>query len=165
MAVSTGRTSWGARTLFDWGGNLGELSLHGEPWRLLSGTFLHASPGHILGNMVLLAITGSYLQRRLGPAPFLAAYLACGVLASLLSAYAHPDVVGIGASGAIAGLLGLMVALYLAGRAQDVSGSWIVQTVGINALYSFAPNVDWTAHLGGFVAGLLIGGAVSRRLA
>ena len=157
MAVQTGRVEWSARTLFDWGGNLGVVSLHSEPWRLVTGTFLHASPGHILGNMVLLAITGGVLQRRLGPVRFLLAYLACGIAASALSAWYHPAIVGIGASGAIAGLLGILIVLYLAGDVREVSGAWITQTVAINAVYSFVPNVDWTAHLGGLLAGFIAG--------
>ena len=157
MAAETGRFAWSARTLFNWGGNLGTLSLRTEPWRLITCTFLHANPGHILGNMVLLAITGSFLERRLGSARFLLGYGACGIAASILSAWYHPMVVGIGASGAIAGLLGILIVLYLAGRAREISGAWLTQTVGVNAIYSFVPNVDWTAHLGGLLAGFVVG--------
>lgn len=157
MAATTGQFSWSARQLLDWGGDLGVLSLHGQYWRLLTGTYLHASPMHLIGNMVLLAITGTYVEAKIGPTRSFAAYTACGLAASLLSAYGHPNIVGVGASGAIAGLLGIMVTLYLIGRHNDISGQWIAQTIGINALYSLVPSVDWVAHLGGFVAGLACG--------
>ena len=159
MVFRTGQVDWGARTLLAWGGDLGELSLHGEPWRLLTGMFLHASPQHVIGNMILLAIAGGFLQAKVGPWRFLAVYLACGLAASLLSAWGHPDIVGVGASGAIAGVVGVIVAFYFGGR-SEVRGAWVAQTVGINALYSLAPSVDWLAHLGGFVAGLACGAAL-----
>ena len=161
MAVTTGQLDWSARQLLAWGGNLGVLSLQqGEWWRLFSAPYLHAGVLHILGNMVLLAITGRAVEGWIGPVRFLLAYTACGAAASALSAAGHPMVVSVGASGAVAGVLAIVVAFYWSGRFPDISGSWIAQTVGINAVYSLAPNVDWLAHLGGFVAGLVIGGAM-----
>ncbi len=164
MTAQTGAMSWNARTLFDWGGNLGLASLHGQPWRIVTATFLHASLSHIFGNMVLLLITGSFLERKLGSVRFVLVYLACGIAGGVLSAWSHPNVVGVGASGAIAGLLGAMIALYATRRAPEVSGAWIAQTFVINALYSFAPNVDWLAHLGGFLAGLGLGALLATRM-
>jgi len=160
MAAATGAFTWDARDLLAWGGDLGALSLHGQPWRLLTGTYLHASPQHIFGNLVLLGITGAYVEPRVGSWTSLAVYTLCGLTGSVMSAWGHPEVVGVGASGAIAGLLGLIVAFHLSGRHPEVSGRWIAQTVGINALYSLAPDVDWLAHLGGFLAGLACGGTL-----
>lgn len=160
MAATVGDLSFDADTLVGWGGNLGELSLNGQPWRLVTAMYLHAGPMHILGNMVLLSITGMFLELRIGPVRSLAAYTVCGLAGSLLSATAHPDVVSVGASGAIAGLLGIMVAFYLSGRVPEIRGAWIAQTVGVNALYSLAPNVDWAAHAGGFMAGVLVAGGL-----
>ena len=158
MAASTGSINWSAYELLSWGGNLGQLSLHGQPWRLLTAQYLHANLQHIFGNMALLAIAGTLVQRKVGPAWFLLLYTLCGVAACLLSAWGNPRTVGIGASGAIAGIVGIIVVLYASDRCPEISGGWVAQTVGINALYSLAPNVDWLAHLGGFVAGLA-GGA------
>ncbi len=160
MAAGSGKLSWSGDELLHWGGNLGELSLHGEPWRLATALFLHASPQHIFGNMALLAIAGAWVEPRIGPVRALSAYVACGLLASLLSAWGHPGVVGVGASGAIAGLVGIIVVFYASSRFPGIRGAWIAQTVGINALYSLAPDVDWLAHLGGFVSGLAAGGVL-----
>ncbi len=160
MAAATGQFSWDARELLAWGGDLGAISLHGQPWRLLTANYLHASPQHIIGNLMLLGITGAYVEPRIGPWRALAAYTLCGLSGSLLSAWARPDVVAVGASGAIAGLLGLVLAFYASGRHPEISGRWVAQTVGINAAYSLAPNVDWLAHLGGFAAGLACGAAL-----
>ena len=160
MAAATGAFSLDADELLAWGGGLGALSLHGQPWRLLTATYLHAGPQHIFGNLALLGITGAYVEPRIGAWTSLAAYTVCGLAASALSAWGHPEVVGVGASGAIAGLLGLIVVFYLSGRHPEVGGHWTAQTVGINALYSLAPDVDWLAHLGGFLAGIACGSAL-----
>lgn len=157
VVVGTGEFSPSARQLLAWGGDLGALSLHGEPWRLVTGIFLHASPGHIFGNMALLFFAGMFVEAMLGPTRFLVVYVVCGLAASLLSAWGHPDVVGVGASGAIAGIVGIIVVFYFSGRRTGIRGAWVAQTVGINAALSLAPNVDWLAHLGGFGAGIACG--------
>jgi len=160
MAAGMAEFTFDGEELLRWGGNLGELSLHGEPWRLVTALFIHASPQHIIGNMVLLAITAAWVEPRVGPSRVICAYAACGLAASLLSALGHPHIVGIGASGAIAGLVGIIVAFYASGRFPEIRGAWIAQTVGINAIYSLAPDVDWLAHLGGFASGLAAGGVL-----
>lgn len=164
MTSQTGTFSWGAYELFDWGANMGEASLHGQPWRLFTAMFLHAGFQHIFGNMVLLLITGAIVERKIGSARFIAVYLASGLAGSLLTAFLHPQIVAIGASGAIAGLLGALVTLKLTARAPEVSGAWMWQVIGVNALYSFAPNVDGLAHLGGFIGGLVFGGLAGMHL-
>ena len=160
MGASTGEFDWSARTLLAWGGNLGALTFDGQPWRLLTSQYLHANLTHIFGNMALLAITGAYVEAKVGPARLLVVYTLCGIVGALLSAWGDPHVVGVGASGAIAGLVGIMVAFYWSDRGPEISGGWLLQTVGINAAYSLAPNVDWRAHLGGFLAGLFCGAAL-----
>ncbi len=160
MGAATGRWSWQARTLEGWGGNFGILSLHGQSWRLLTSQYLHANLIHIGGNMVLLAIAGGYVADKVGASRFLVTYTLCGLLAALASAVLHPLVVGVGASGAIAGVVGIVVALWASGRCPDINGNWVAQTVGINAVYSLVPQVDWVAHLAGFVAGMACGAAL-----
>ncbi len=160
MAASTGTFEWSPRTLVQWGGNLGMLSLHGQWWRLITANFLHAGFQHILGNMVLLLIAGRMVHARIGDLAFLGVFLVTGVAAEVLSALGHPDVVGIGASGAIAGIMGVAVVLAQSDRCPEIDRRWLVQTLAINALYSLAPSVDWLAHLGGFLAGLACGVAL-----
>lgn len=157
MALAARDLSFAPRVLLEWGGNLGLVSLHGQPWRLLTATFLHASPMHVLGNMMLLGITGSYVERKTGRLPFAVCYLLCGVAASWASASGHPDVVSIGASGAVAGLLGIVAAFFLTGHGAEINRGWLVQTVALNAVFSLLPHVDWLAHAAGFGAGLACG--------
>jgi len=154
MVGVTGTFSWSARTLLYWGGNFGELTLSGQPWRLLTAQYLHANLIHIFGNMLLLFYAGRYVESLVGPARFVLCYSAAGIAAGLLSAWAHPDVVGVGASGAIAGVIGMLIAFHYTGRAPEVSGAWVWQTVALNALLSLAPGVDWVAHIGGLLTGI-----------
>src|SRR5882724_11848945 len=104
--------------LVTWGGNLGKLTLNGEAWRLVTAMFLHASLVHLAGNLICLWAWGRVTEAALGTARFLLAYFASGVLANLAGAWVHPDVISVGASGAIAGILGLMVVIWLKGDAR-----------------------------------------------
>jgi len=82
------------------------------PFSLLSSMFLHAGGGHLWGNMLFLWAVGTVVEKRIGWAKFLVCYLVAGVMASLLSAlisylFFHEAVHGLGASGAIAGVMGI----------------------------------------------------------
>ena len=144
---------WPASFLVTWGGNLGRLTFNGEPWRLVTSMFLHGSFGHLGGNLICLLAWGSVTELALGTVRFLLAYFGFGVLASLASAWVNPDVVSVGASGAIAGILGLMVVIWLKGDAR-VSPRDLLANIAINAFMSFQPAVDGIAHVAGFVAGM-----------
>jgi membrane associated rhomboid family serine protease len=148
--------AWSSAFLVSWGGDLGRLTLHGEPWRLLTAMFVHGSVGHIAGNLVCLLAWGSFTEIVLGTRRFLLAYFTCGILADLASAVANPNVVSVGASGAIAGILGLMVVIWLKGAVRISPGN-LVANIALNGFLSFLPAVDWTAHLAGFAVGAAIG--------
>ena len=158
LAMLGGQDSgnWSARYLLDWGGNLGSLTLHGEPWRLLTAIFLHGSFGHISGNMLCLLAWGSVVEIVIGTARFVPAYFAFGIFAGVVGAWAHPDVVSVGASGAIAGILGVLVVMWLRGDGR-VSAGGLLANIAINAFISFMPSVDGFAHVAGFAAGLALG--------
>jgi rhomboid protease GluP len=144
---------WTARFLVNWGGNFGRLTLNGEEWRLLTAIFLHAGLVHIAGNLLCLLVWGSITETILGTVRFVLAYFACGLLASLASASLNPGTVSVGASGAIAGLLGAMVVIWLKGDAR-VSGQNVFANIALNAVISLHPSVDWIGHAVGFAAGL-----------
>ena len=89
-----------------------EPNILNVPFSLLSSMFLHAGGGHLWGNMLFLWAVGTVVEKRIGWGKFLACYLAAGVMASLLSAlitylFFHEAVHGLGASGAIAGVMGI----------------------------------------------------------
>ena len=75
VVAGTGEFNPSAEQLLAWGGDLGALSLHGEPWRLVTGIFLHASPGHIFGNMALLFFAGMFVEATVGSTRVLIVYL------------------------------------------------------------------------------------------
>jgi membrane associated rhomboid family serine protease len=96
--------------LLAWGASIGPLTTNGEWWRLLTSTFLHATFAHLVINVAVIAIVGLMLERYLGWLPVLAVYLSAGVISSLMIIRAYPVVVSAGASGAVIGLYGLLLA-------------------------------------------------------
>jgi membrane associated rhomboid family serine protease len=142
------------------------LASQGEWWRAITSMFLHGSFTHILFNMWALYLFGPALERRFGSASFLALYIACGIGGSALYHVLGRPSFAVGASGAIFGLMGgLLAASYRqrhtpAGRA--VFGQ-LTFLLAINLLIPFVvPNVAWEAHMGGLAAGVLITSAWDR---
>ena len=124
-------------------------------WRLVAAGFLHASLGHLLGNMVTLYLAGPFLERRLGPVTFALVYMLSLLGGSIASVGAHHmSYVGVGASGAIFGVIGALYALTVLG-ATEIRLRFFVVNFVLNFFLARNLRVDWTAHLGGFVAGLL----------
>jgi rhomboid protease GluP len=91
-----------------WGGNLPELTLGGEWWRLIASIFLHFGIIHLALNMYALYYIGSYLEKMLGKSRYITAYLCAGISASFVSLLWHRNelLVSAGASGAIFGMFG-----------------------------------------------------------
>ncbi len=151
---------------------------------LITCMFLHGGWMHFLGNMWFLYIFGDNVEDRLGHVGFALTYLGTGVLAGIAHFLAGPEspVPTIGASGAIAGVMGAYAWLYPHARVLAVLplviiiqtfvlpaplflGIWfLMQTLhGVSAAASgAAAGVAWWAHIGGFVAGLLVAMAVGR---
>ena len=128
-----------------------------EPWRMLTSVFAHASILHIALNMYTFWIFGTLLEPLLGRARFLALFLLSGLAGSVgVLILAPPTTPVLGASGAIFGLLGafLVIQRRLGGNATQ-----LLILVGINLVIGFIPgfNVAWQAHVGGLIAGALIG--------
>lgn len=96
-----------------------------EPTRIFSAMFLHAGPGHLIGNMVFLALLGLLVEGALGPGLFLAVYLLAGFGGGALSVLRHfgQDGAGLGASGAIAGLMGAYCVLWGLRKVRFFGGS------------------------------------------
>ncbi len=148
------------------GAHLPSLVAAGEWWRALSAVFLHGGFTHILFNMWALFIFGPSLEHRFGSVSFAALYLACGLGGSALYQVVGRDVFAVGASGAIFGLIGaLLAASYRqrftpAGRALF---SQVILLLGINLVIPFlVPNVAWEAHVGGLISGVTIATAWER---
>jgi membrane associated rhomboid family serine protease len=129
---------------------------HGEWYRLLTATFLHVAPFHLLANMYSLWVIGQPLEALLGRGRFVALYLLCGLGGSAASyALAPPISASLGASGAVFGLAGAMIVI---GRRLNYDLRAFLVVLAINlAIPLFLPGIDWRAHLGGLVTGLTLG--------
>lgn len=147
---------------------------------LFTSMFLHAGWLHLGGNMLYLWVFGDNIEDKLGHARYVFFYLLCGVLSSVLYIYVdpHSTVPTIGASGAISGVLGAYLLLFPKARVLTVIpififlqfvelpaililGFWFVlqffsglASLGYGA--SEGGGVAWWAHIGGFVAGLIL---------
>ena len=149
---------------------------------LITSMFLHGGWLHLIGNMVYLWIFGDNVEDRLGHVRYLIFYLLGGIVAGLVQVWFSPGspIPGIGASGAVAAVLGAYLVFYpsahvlvgipiffwlevVALPAILVLGFWFV-TQFFSGLFSLAlvdaaytGGVAWWAHVGGFVAGLILG--------
>jgi membrane associated rhomboid family serine protease len=130
----------------------------GQYWRLLTVMVLHAGIIHWAFNSYALYIFGPTLEALLGRVRFLALYVGCGFAAAGASLLISHTQLGVGASGAIFGMLGALVAFFY--RRRDAGGRGALQNLLlVLALNLFIgtriANVDNVAHIGGFLAGLL----------
>lgn len=151
--------------LFNAGGMYAPAIAAGQWWRIGSSIFLHAGVIHIGLNGFVLWIFGTALEREIGRVATLGVFLVTGIFASATSyAFSDGGAVGVGASGAIFGLFGAFVAYNYLRRHQALAQAQLrnaVRMLVLNAIIGFSiPAIDWRAHLGGLVAGLVAGLAV-----
>jgi rhomboid protease GluP len=150
-----------AAGLAEIGGNARVLSAdRGEWWRLITATLLHGSVVHLVMNGFALWNIGAQLEEGIGWQELLFAYVVTGISGSAMSTFfGNPVAVSIGASGAIFGLLGFLVAHGTRNMAEltrqlSRNGSTLVIALLIPFLI---PNVDNWAHIGGVSSGLIMG--------
>ncbi len=163
--------------------NPGEIALlcptdGSEPLTVFTSMFIHAGWGHIFFNMLFLWIFGDNVEDRLGHRRYLLFYLFCGLVAALVQAYFTLDSVipNVGASGAIAGIMGAYLVLYPRARVQVIIlpiffFPFIVPAVALMIVWfltqllsgldeigrtSAGSGVAWWAHVGGFAAGAIV---------
>lgn len=172
------------RFFMDWGLVPARI-IYGEGYEtFVTSMFLHGGWMHLLGNMLFLHVFGDNMEDRMGHGRFLAFYLGAGLAAALAQMAADPAsmVPMVGASGAIAGVLGGYLLLYPKARVDVIFifivffkvfpiPAWIVLGVWFGLqLFSGATTptdgggVAYWAHVGGFVAGLVLAGPVFLRL-
>lgn len=153
---------------------------------LFTSLFLHGSLLHLAGNMLYLWIFGNNIEDTLGHFSFLFFYFFCGVAANFAQGLANPSstIPAIGASGAISGILAAYLVFFPEARivtlipvfffweivelpALVVIGFWFLLQVA-NSFYAVSSGssggVAWFAHLGGFLAGLIIALFLRKRL-
>lgn len=131
------------------------IALNDEYYRLVSAMFLHGSVLHIGFNMLVLWMLGPQLERILGHLRFTTLYLVAGIGGSVASFwFSPPGIVGVGASGAIFGLMGAYVVV---GKALRTDITQVIGLIAINVVIGFvAGGIDWRAHLGGLATGAAV---------
>jgi membrane associated rhomboid family serine protease len=161
----------------------GRISLERLVLPYFSSMFLHGGWAHIIGNMLFLWIFADNVEDRQGSGTFLAFYLLCGVAAGITQTLVDPmsKVASIGASGAIAGVLGAYVLYYPGARIVSLVflgfffttvavpavlylGLWFVMQIfsGAASLSGYEGGVAYFAHIGGFVVGLVLAPFIKR---
>ncbi len=181
--LAWGALSTGLENPHDWWAALRD----GSVLRLFTALFLHADWSHLLGNMVFLLIFGMPAERVLGPWRLLLLFLLGGASANLAALYAmgSPDRIIIGASGAVSALLGAYLALFPGARLGVVLplglflefvrapaflliGVWAALQVVFAYIGPSFGRVAWSAHVAGFLFGIVYGlyvrAAIARRL-
>ena len=145
---------------------------------IITSMFMHGGWGHLLGNMLFLWIYGDNIENRLGHTRYLIFYILCGIIASLSHVFvsqafspASLNIPSLGASGAISGVMGaymllfpkrkinmLMLRTVVQVPAIVALGVWILLQIisGAGSLGSEGGGVASAAHLGGFIAGMLL---------
>jgi rhomboid protease GluP len=160
-----------AMKLVRWGSNAGPFTLGGQWWRLVTSMFLHGGLLHISFNMFALWQVGRLVERMFGSVRFLALYMIAGVCGSLASVLWNPHVNSVGASGAIFGIIGGLLAFIRRPDSgvpstivKDLRGSlggFLIFNIAAGMLY---PHTDNAAHIGGLVGGYLAGHLLARSL-
>lgn len=142
-----------------------------RPWTLFTSMFLHGSMGHFLFNMYALFIFGPLILARLGTKRFLGAYFGAGLVAGIsyvlysLFIMGNPNAAALGASGAIMGILGLVIMLlpnlkvlffFVVPMSMRTAGI-IFALIDIVGLFNPGSGIAHIAHLGGLAVGVLYG--------
>ena len=156
------------------------------PLTIFTSMFIHGGWLHLLSNMLYLWIFGDNIEDRLGHVKYLFFYLLCGFFAALLHGLVHINskVPSVGASGAIAGVLGAYLLFYPKAHiktlfivfvfakiirlpAMIVLGFWIVAQVmsayAEYGLHTGGGGIGWFAHIGGFLSGLILATMVKNK--
>jgi rhomboid protease GluP len=148
------------RVLLDYGAKYNALIDKGQVWRLLTCAFLHSGLIHIACNMYSLYIIGPQIEQIYGTLKYLVIYIVSSITASALSYFMSPDSISVGASGAIFGLMGALLAFAFIERnkIQKKYMSSLMQVIIINLFIGLSiSNIDNFAHIGGLVGGVLTG--------
>jgi len=147
--------------LISWGGLVPPLVTElGHYYRILTAMALHGSILHVLMNGYVLYYIGGHLERLIGPKRYAVVYVVSGVLSSLFVVFfGQPNVVTVGASGAIFGVMGFL--LILTFRKPTWFPPSIAKSIKnltlINLVITFLiPNISILGHLGGIVGGALL---------
>lgn len=150
--------------LIKWGGNLRELTINGEEWRLITSMFIHKGFFHLVFNSYFFLFIGKELETFLGKKKFIFSYIMVGVFGSISSVLYNSNVVSIGSSGAVLGMYGLITILFfnksfkLAKNRRKSYVNSIMYIIIYNMVNGLkVEGIDNAAHIGGYLFGIIIG--------
>lgn len=147
------------------------ILLEHEIYRLFTAMFLHFDIEHLITNMLVLFLIGSFVEHYLGTIKYIIAYLICGAAGNMLSFYfaigEQSLILSAGASGAVYGVLGILAVLLwkTKGRLEGIQGPGLVFFVIGMIFHSYqSEGVDNWAHIGGLIMGIILGIVLKRNL-
>jgi len=145
---------------------LGQYNLyvieHGAWWQLFTAMFIHYTIGHIAFNMFFLFLLGVQFERLFGGQMLIKTYLFTGFLGNLMSLFLLPPyIVNVGASGAIFGIFGALIMFQA--RVGGNFRATLMYGLFIVLINSVMPNINFVAHVGGFIGGIITGYYLSSR--
>jgi membrane associated rhomboid family serine protease len=162
-------------TLIAWGANVGPRTTNGEWWRLATMLFVHGSVLHLLVDLLGLLAVGPLLERLVGPAALAAVYAAAGLSSSAFAIVVSPTAVSVGASGAIFGVYGLMLAFAIGSvfdssrpKVPSMLVTYLAPAAAVFILYSLhssaiAVRPELTAFALGCISGLFLTRGIEER--
>ncbi|MDE1190623.1 MAG: rhomboid family intramembrane serine protease [Arachidicoccus sp.] len=159
----TGFFSFPVYILYNYGGNLGFVTINGHQyWRLFTYGFIHQGLFHFVSNMFFLVIIGKSLEAMIGKTKMILLYGAALIFSGMVSAYHNWNSVAVGASGAIMGLFSAFYVLVLTKSTQQKISALFIWALGIYIIINFSlgftvKGIDNAAHIGGLIAGIIIG--------
>lgn len=140
----------------------------GEWYRLITHMFLHAGSDHLFNNMFMLAVVGYNIEKEFGRFKYLISYFICGiggaVLSGLYDMKNYDYAVSVGASGAVMGIFGIMLAMIFleSRRTGQVAAPRLIIVFVLAVFGNMQEGVDWVAHLGGAVTGVIMASLLYR---
>src|SRR5213596_2812683 len=158
MALAGGSTS--KETLMAFGVKANEEIARGQWWRFVTPIFIHIGLLHLFFNSYALWIVGPQVEKLYGSTRFVILYVVTGVAGVFGSYFYHPQSISAGASGAIFGLFGVLLAFGIRYRNaippffKRAVGTGVLPVIVINLIIGFTiPQIDNSAHIGGLLAG------------
>lgn len=156
-------TAPNASDLIVWGADFGIYTVHGQWWRVVTSMFIHIGVLHLFYNMAAFFYVGPTVERMFGNIGFLVLYFVSGIGGGLFALCLNPMQIHAGASGAIFGVYGALLAMLLRERDSippEVLAKlkrYVSVFIVYNLVNSLQPNISMSAHVGGLVTGFLCG--------
>ena len=134
-----------------------------EIWRLFTSMFLHGDIMHLFSNMIALLLFGTYVELNFSKFEFLLIYFLSGLIGNMFSLYLLSfNVISLGASGAIFGLIGATLSLLIVERDTPLIMLGLFY-VFYFVFSSFSPGINYFAHIFGLLGGFLMGYVLKRK--